>query len=126
MDELSLRLEVFPSGMDRFLDFYSRVLRFRVLRDERTADPPYAYVQRGSVSIGASRRSAPPNAGQRRPPVGVEVVLEVDDLDAEYRAVTDAGWPIDEPITHRPWGLDDFRLLDPDGYYLRFTSRAAR
>lgn len=24
----------------------------------------------------------------------------------------------------RPWGLKDFRICDPDGYYLRITSKA--
>lgn len=33
-----------------------------------------------------------------------------------------AGWPIEEDITLRPWGLKDFLALDPDGYYLRFTT----
>jgi hypothetical protein len=26
-----------------------------------------------------------------------------------------------EPLTDRPWGLRDFRVVDPDGYYLRVT-----
>jgi uncharacterized glyoxalase superfamily protein PhnB len=26
-----------------------------------------------------------------------------------------------ETLTARPWGLRDFRLLDPDGYYWRIT-----
>jgi lactoylglutathione lyase len=26
-------------------------------------------------------------------------------------------------IADRPWGVRDFRLLDPDGYYLRITER---
>jgi len=35
-----------------------------------------------------------------------------------------AGWPLDEDLQDRPWGLRDFRILDPDGYYLRITNRA--
>jgi len=31
-----------------------------------------------------------------------------------------------EGLEARPWGLRDFRLLDPDGYYWRITERAAR
>jgi hypothetical protein len=27
-----------------------------------------------------------------------------------------------EELTSRPWGLTDFRLADPDGYYIRVTS----
>ena len=29
-----------------------------------------------------------------------------------------------EDLQDRPWGLTDFRILDPAGYYLRITSRA--
>ena len=29
-----------------------------------------------------------------------------------------------EDIVRRPWGLQDFRVIDPDGYYLRITHRA--
>ena len=64
--------------------------------------------------------------GQRRPVTGVELVLEVDDLDEEHARVTAAGWPLAEDLTDRPWGLRDFRLLDPSGYYWRVTSRAPR
>jgi hypothetical protein len=33
-------------------------------------------------------------------------------------------WPLAEVLADRPWGLRDFRLLDPSGYYWRITSRA--
>ena len=54
----------------------------------------------------------------------VEVVLEVEDLDAAREQIEAAGYPIAEAATDRPWGLRDFRLLDPDGYYLRVTTSA--
>lgn len=34
-----------------------------------------------------------------------------------------ADWPLEEGLTSRPWGLSDFRLLDPHGHYLRITGR---
>jgi len=62
-----------------------------------------------------------PQSPARRPPTGVEVVLEVDDVLRERDRVVAAGWSLAEDLTRRPWGLVDFRLLDPDGYYLRVT-----
>jgi lactoylglutathione lyase len=38
--------------------------------------------------------------------------------------VLDSGHPVFELPQQRPWGLWDFRIVDPDGYYLRVTSRA--
>jgi lactoylglutathione lyase len=54
------------------------------------------------------------------------IVLEVEDLDAAARAVARTGYPLLEPPRQRPWGLRDFRLADPDGYYVRVTTFAAQ
>ncbi len=117
----SLRVEVFPADLDAAVDFYLRVLRFTLERDERATG--YVALRRDAVLVGAARREAPADSGARRPTVGVELVLEVDDLDAEVAHVLAQGWPLDEPVTERPWGLRDVRLLDPDGYYWRLTTR---
>ena len=77
-----------------------------------------------AVALGAAARPPILDQGSRRPPVGVELVLEVDDLDVDRARVDAAGWPVTEDITERPWGLRDFRLLDPDGYYWRITTPA--
>ena len=50
-------------------------------------------------------------------------MLEVDDVDAEYALVVSTGWPRDAELVVRPWGLRDFRLLDPAGHLLRLTDR---
>jgi len=55
--------------------------------------------------------------------LGIEIVLEVDDVQADYRGVRASGHPIAEDLQERPWGLIDFRIVDPDGYYLRVTAR---
>jgi predicted ester cyclase len=57
--------------------------------------------------------------------LGVEIVIEVDDVERCQERVAASGHPILEPLQDRPWGLRDFRISDPDGYYLRITSRPA-
>ncbi len=52
---------------------------------------------------------------------GVEVVLELENLDALYDAFRDSEYLV-EPMRKKPWGLHDFRLKDPFGYYLRITT----
>jgi len=54
------------------------------------------------------------------------VVFEADDITAERDRVVAQGWPLDADLQTRPWGLTDFRLFDPDGYYVRITSRDAQ
>ena len=57
--------------------------------------------------------------------VGVEIVIEVDDVDAVLAAAEASGLNIVKPMQDRPWKARDFRLADPDGYFLRFTSPLA-
>ena len=78
---------------------------------------------RGGSGPGFTQERAAAGRG-----AGVEVVLEVEDLDAARQQVEAAGYPIAEEVQLRPWGLRDFRLIDPDGYCLRVTTsgRSAR
>lgn len=57
---------------------------------------------------------------------GVEIVLESADVKADYARVVASSYPLSAPLEHRPWGLTDFRVADPDGYYIRVTSTAKR
>jgi lactoylglutathione lyase len=121
---MTLRCEIFPHDLDAVVDFYTRVLGFRVTQDERGDPEPYVALQRGSVQIGALARAALAVPAARRPPAGTELVLEVDDVTAERGRVVAAGWPLEADLQLQSWGLTDFRILDPAGYYLRITSRA--
>ncbi len=51
---------------------------------------------------------------------GVEIVILVDDIDAYYKRVKDFANVVEELVL-QPWGLKDFRTVDPFGYYLRFS-----
>ena len=121
---MTLRFEIFPADLDAAVDFYTRVLRFSMTKDQRGDPAAYVAMQRGAVRVGAARRAVPDAHAARRPPAGVELVLEVDDVAGERDRVVAAGWPLDEDLQDRPWNLRDFRVLDPAGYYLRITSRA--
>jgi lactoylglutathione lyase len=121
---MTVRYEIFPGDLDAIVDFYTRVLGFRVTKDQRDAPQAYVAMQRDAVQVGALRSEVPGAPADRRPPVGTETVLEVDDLAGERSRVLAAGWPIEEDLQVRPWGLTDFRILDPAGYYVRISSRA--
>jgi glyoxalase/bleomycin resistance protein/dioxygenase superfamily protein len=56
----------------------------------------------------------------------VEIAIMVDDVHGYYERVQKAAETIDElevvtPLMMQPWGLYDFRVADPHGFYLRFT-----
>ena len=122
----ALRIELFVEDIERSAAFYRDVLGFT---REYESDG-YVAMRRGSAVFGIGlARNLPPGHHLRRRDgdrngVGVEIVLEVDDVEAALAAVERAGYPVLTPLAARPWGSRDFRLLDPDGYYLRITSHA--
>lgn len=125
---MRLRLELFVADLDRSIAFYEEVLGLAL--DRREAD--YASLRGGEVTLGlgpiAKLPARHPASGftqerlRRDRGAGAELVLEVDDVEAALARAQEAGHPLVEPLRRRPWGLRDFRLLDPDGYYWRVTA----
>ncbi|MGX6604752.1 VOC family protein [Micromonosporaceae bacterium Da 78-11] len=129
---MRLRMELFVDDLDVSIAFYTGLLGFRVTR----RDDGYASLSRGRVVLGLGPVAGLPEDGdgpgftrQRLADgkgAGVEIVLELDDED-QVTALHEhcrTRTPQVEPLRHRPWGLLDFRLPDPDGYYLRVTHGA--
>ena len=54
-----------------------------------------------------------------------EMVIDVDDVYALRDRIVDQGIDLTEDLRKRDWGLIDFRVTDPDGYYRRFTGRSS-
>ncbi len=128
---VSVRFELFVDDVERSAAFYAAALG---LQPPPGFDPRgYVPVSAGQVRIGLQLASALPAGHHFRPAhfagprgVGVEIVIEVDDVDAAFSRARDAarahGGQL-EPLAAQPWGQTDFRLIDPDGYYVRVTSR---
>ena len=76
---MTVRFELFPTDLDATADFYTRVLGFSLVSDQRGAKDPYLALKRDHVHIGAAARPDQAHRDQRRPPTGVELVLEVND-----------------------------------------------
>lgn len=116
--------------MGASIAFYTRVLAFEVARHE---PGDYPSLRWGSVILGIGPVSKLPeesgyfgrDISAYHRDLGVEIVLEVDGLDGWRDRVAASGHPILEPLQERPWGLRNFRISDPDGYYLRITSQPA-
>ena len=111
-------------------DFYGR-LGFGVEREE-AGDDGYLVMRRGTSALAFWPGSAAvvrhsffgrfPAATRRG--VGVEVIIEVEDVEALHEDARQFA-RIVSPLERRPWGVRDFRIEDPFGYYLRITEPLA-
>jgi catechol 2,3-dioxygenase-like lactoylglutathione lyase family enzyme len=117
------KFELATTDPPRDVAFYSE-LGFRVV-----AKTSYGYVtlKSGPVVIALSP-VASINAHDtaslsklRRPPIGVEIVLYTNqNLEEMHASLKRLGMkPTD--IRLQPWGVRDFRLTDPGGYYIRIS-----
>jgi lactoylglutathione lyase len=130
MQAIGLRYELFVDDVERACDFYEQVLGFS--RQPVIPGESYTPISNGPVKIGIELATELPNdhhfnqeklAGHRG--AGLEIVIEVDDVDAFYERATALIQSVQgqvEPIRDSSWGLRDFRVIDPDGYYTRVTS----
>ena len=118
----AVRFEIFPADLEVTARFYTEVLGFSIHRDERSSEVAYMAMDRDGIELGASASPMTSSCTSRRPPIGVELVLEVDDLMAERDHVARAGWPVIEELTDRPWGYAIFASSTPTATTWRITS----
>ena len=124
--EVTFRLELFVDDMEASVDFYGRVLGFALGQQQLDG---YTPLRNGASCLSLNRRANLPDdhpvqaLGNERLGRGIELVLEVPDIEAVYQHVRLANWPLAAELQPQPWGLTDFRVIDPDGYYWRITTR---
>jgi lactoylglutathione lyase len=126
-----LRVELFVADVERAVAFYRTVLGFEEVDSTAgVGERSYVAVRRGGAVIGLGRASAlpddhPVSLTGHAPGRGVELVIEVADIEGAYEHARASGVAIASELQPQPWGLIDFRLHDPDGYYVRVTSTGA-
>ena len=64
-----------------------------------------------------------PKSPDERVGRGLELCFYVPepDLDAWQDRARAAGYQVVHELAERPWGARDFRMIDPDGYYVRVS-----
>jgi hypothetical protein len=117
------KFELATADPSRDAAFYSKI-GFRVV-----AKTSYGYLtlKSGPVVIALSpvTNSSLPDIASlskvRRPPIGVEIVLyTAENLEEAHTRLKRLGLnPTD--IRLQPWGVRDFRITDPGGYYIRIS-----
>ncbi|WP_027964099.1 VOC family protein [Halalkalibacillus halophilus] len=54
---------------------------------------------------------------------GFELIIVVDQLEKVYRRCIDNHYPVEVEVETYPWDMRGFKIADPDGYFLRITSK---
>ncbi len=109
--------------LDRSVDFWRDVIG----AEHQHTSGEYAQFRLGEVRLGLfgaaamaatlGREVAVPGPGR----AGFEVGFLVDDVDAAFRDLVDAGAaPVTEP-GDRPWGQRTAYVADPDGYLIELV-----
>lgn len=116
------KFELATTDPTRDTAFYKE-LGFRVVA---TTSYGYVTLQSGPVVIALSpakidSKDAASLAKMRRPPLGVEIVLyTTESLEEKHAKLKSLGLKPTE-IKLQPWGVRDFRITDPGGYYIRIS-----
>jgi uncharacterized glyoxalase superfamily protein PhnB len=99
------------------IDYYERVLGFQVAW--RWGEPPrLASVCRDRVELNLSQSS-------EARPAASKVYFPMAGVDAYYDDITVAGAKVAVPLADRPYGMRDFRIVDPSGNELSFGEATA-
>jgi predicted enzyme related to lactoylglutathione lyase len=111
-------MELYTKDVTGYVDFFHKVAGFEATHVE----PGYAQVQsdHGEFIFNGGDGAFGGKLNRDRG-IGVEIGIVVADLDKSFAAAEASGWKISSKIKLRPWGVRDFRVFTPDGYYLRFT-----
>lgn len=109
--------------LERALGFYVDLLGLPL--NHRSG--PYAQLRTGTTRLALFERAAMSDALGRtlRAPEpdapGFEIGFKVEDVDEVFRALAEAGAPVEMPPTDRPWGQRTAYLRDPDGHLVELV-----
>jgi len=110
------------------LNYYARIFEsvgFSVAR--RESDFVELKSQRGIVLLNSFDDPDPGHPfehfrDEKRRGVGVEIGIVCESIEVAWKAAKQIEGCAVSDIVHQDWGMTDFRILTPTGYYLRITT----
>jgi catechol 2,3-dioxygenase-like lactoylglutathione lyase family enzyme len=115
MEILSSRILLHPSDLERSLRFYEQTLGLAVYREWGSGSKRGVVFFLGGGLLEVSGSTVDPPSG------AVRLFLQVRDLRAAWRRLTEAGVVIEQQPEVKPWGLFEMTARDPDGLALVFV-----
>jgi len=122
---MNSKVELFAENAKKSAQFYQDFFNFKIVRE----NGEYISLQNDNtkLAINAIRSLSKdhyfrPEIKIQRKGLGVEIVFEVERIDEVYALFKD--YPIESTLKKQSWGKKDFRVKDPDGYYIRVTTQS--
>jgi catechol 2,3-dioxygenase-like lactoylglutathione lyase family enzyme len=109
MEILASRMLLRPADYDRSLRFYRDELGLAIARDY------------GAGTVFYAGQSLIELAGHGEPTASGALWLQVRDVYATEKELTDRGVAIAREARQEPWGLHEMHVADPDGVTLIFV-----
>ncbi|MFD4996799.1 VOC family protein [Streptomyces buecherae] len=106
---LSSRVLLRPTDPDRSRRFYGRALGLEVAREFGTGPERGTVYFLGGGFLEVSGRSDTP------PTPGLQLWLQVPDVAAAHKELSEQGVEVLRPPLREPWGLVEMWIADPDG-----------
>jgi predicted enzyme related to lactoylglutathione lyase len=107
------------SDLQRSVDFYTQRLGYR--EPGVWGQPPcFAMMHRDGFDLMLSLAETPDRVRPNGPGKVWDMYLKVEDLEAEAKALAEAGVPLDRPISRTPYNMIELEIVDPDGYRVCF------
>jgi catechol 2,3-dioxygenase-like lactoylglutathione lyase family enzyme len=122
---LNLQLELFVRDLEDSIYFYSQILGLPIIEKRKYL---VSYQLGNSTLMIAEdqilneKHYFDHDSLKKRKGVGIEIILQVSDIYAIYQKILGEKYPIAVPLKRRSWGSIDFRVADPDGYFIRITN----
>jgi catechol 2,3-dioxygenase-like lactoylglutathione lyase family enzyme len=101
-------------NVERSIEFYTKLPGARLLVH---IEGTFALIQIGRGRINLVEYGTDLAFKEQR----FHIEVETPDVNATYRDVCEVGLKPLYPPTLKPWGETDFRVADPDGYWLEFS-----
>jgi lactoylglutathione lyase len=122
--KMNFRLELFVEDLKKSIRFYEDIIGLTFSKKNETG----AMIKQDHFSLLLTydnildEKHYFKKGGLHPKGKGVEVIIVSDDIEKLYNRVLEKDYPIESNLELQSWGMKDFRIVDPDGYYLRLTS----
>lgn len=124
--EILFRVELYVKDIERSIKFYQDIIGLELYgRNERSARFNYDCFSLliTSESILGVSHYFNNKAQSEVKGNGFELIIVVEKLEKVYQRCLENEYQIEVDVEKYPWDMRGFKIADPDGYFLRITSK---